>query len=88
MFIAGINFALHFTAWGRRSVRHYAADPEFRFYVFILAVVAVLTIIILAYSGTYGFSESIVKGLFQVVSIATTTGFTSADFNSWPRFLP
>jgi len=88
MFIAGINFALHFTAWSRRSIRHYLADPEFRFYAFILGLVALVTIAFLRYSGTYGTSDAFVKGLFQVISIATTTGFTSADFNAWPSFLP
>ena len=44
MFIAGINFALHFTAWQRRSWRHYLMDPEFIFYAFILASLAVVTV--------------------------------------------
>lgn len=89
MFIAGINFALHFTAWQRRSLRHYLMDPEFIFYAFILALVATVTVGVLYFSNVYGnFGESLTKGVFQVVSIATTTGFTSADFNSWPLFLP
>ncbi len=88
MFIAGINFALHFTAWRRRSVTHYLADPELRFYAFILFLVSLITITVLVFTGSYGFTDSLVKGLFQVVSIATTTGFTSADFNAWPSFLP
>lgn len=89
MFIAGINFALHFTAWQRRKIGHYLADPEFQFYSFILVSLAVLTVFILYFSATYSsFSESAIKGMFQVVSIATTTGFTTADFNSWPLFLP
>ncbi len=89
MFIAGINFALHFTAWQRRSWRHYLMDPEFIFYAFILASLAVVTVGVLYFSSVYtDFGESLVKGVFQVVSIATTTGFTSADFNSWPLFLP
>ena len=88
MFIAGINFALHFTAWGRRSISHYLADPEFRFYAFILVFVSIVTIVTLVLSDVYGLYEAFLKGLFQVVSIATTTGFTTADFNSWPSFLP
>lgn len=89
MVIAGVNFALHFTAWQRRSVRHYLADPEFRFYAFILGSLSVAAIGILYATATYdSFSESFIKGLFQVVSIATTTGFVTADFNSWPLFLP
>lgn len=89
MFIAGINFALHFTAWQRRSIRHYITDPEFLFYSFILIFVSVITISVLYVSGFYtSLSDSITKGLFQVVSIATTTGFTTADYSSWPLFLP
>ncbi len=89
MFIAGINFALHFTAWQRRSLRHYLLDPEFVFYGFILTVVATVTVSVLYFSDIYeGFAQSLIKGVFQVVSIATTTGFTSADYNSWPLFLP
>lgn len=88
MFIAGINFALHFTAWSRRSVHQYLIDPECRFYAFILVLVSVITILTLSGTGTYGLFDSVIKGLFQVVSIATTTGFTSADFTAWPYFLP
>jgi len=89
MFIAGVNFALHFTAWQRRSIRHYVLDPEFLFYAFILLVISLITISVLYFSDIYsGMFESTIKGVFQVVSFATTTGFTTADFNSWPLFLP
>ena len=89
MFIAGINFALHFAAWQRRIGKHYLADPEFLFYSFILVSVSVVTVAVLFFSDVYaGISESVTKGVFQVVSFATTTGFTTADFNSWPLFLP
>ena len=89
MFIAGINFALHFTAWQRRSGRQYLLDPEFLFYSFILIAVSTVTVFVLYFSEVYvSASESVMKGIFQVVSIATTTGFTTADFSSWPLFLP
>lgn len=89
MVIAGVNFGLHFFAWQKHSVTHYLRDPEFRFYALILSVVSVITVLFLSSSATYDtFQESLMKGLFQVVSIATTTGFTTADYNSWPLFLP
>ncbi|MCB1672168.1 MAG: potassium transporter, partial [Pseudomonadales bacterium] len=88
MFIAGINFALHFTAWNRRSLRQYLDDPETRFYVFILSLIAVITIVVLRVTNTYDLDGSLIKGLFQVVSVTTTTGFTSADFSTWPTILP
>ena len=89
MFIAGINFALHFTAWQRRTGRQYLLDPEFLFYSFILITISIVTVFVLYFSEVYvSASESVMKGVFQVVSIATTTGFTTADFSSWPLFLP
>ena len=89
MFVAGINFVLHFTSWQRRSLKHYLADPEFLFYSFILGSVSILTVFVLYITSTYDSPyEALLKGVFQVVSIATTTGFATADFNSWPLFLP
>ena len=89
MFIAGVNFAMHFTAWQTRSIRHYLRDPEFLFYSFILLSVSVITVSVLYFSEIYlGLFEALIKGIFQVVSFATTTGFTTADFNAWPLFLP
>ena len=89
MFIAGINFALHFTAWQRRDGKHYLVDPEFLFYAFILGTLSVVTVLVLYFTNTYsGVFESVIKGLFQVISMATTTGFTTAEFSSWPTFLP
>jgi trk system potassium uptake protein TrkH len=49
----------------------------------------VLVITALLYFGTYAAAgDSIVNGLFQAVSIATTTGFTTADFSAWPTAIP
>ena len=88
MLIAGVNFALHFTAWRTQSLRQYLRDPEFKFYLIILLVLSVATSVVLFTSATYSGFDSIIHGVFQSVSIATTTGFTTADFSQWPSFLP
>lgn len=88
MFLAGINFALHFLTVRSRSLMSYYRDPEFRFYASMLLVVTIVTVGVLVGSGLYAPGEGLVKGTFQVVSIATTTGFVSADFSGWPTFLP
>ncbi len=88
MFLAGINFALHFLAWQRRSIRQYLQDAEVRFYAAILGFVALFTIVVLYVTGTFEAGPAIVHGLFQAVSISTTTGFTTADFDAWPLALP
>ncbi len=88
MFTAGINFALHFTAWRSNSWRTYFLDPEFRFYASLMLVVTIITIATLYFTDTYSFSDSMIRGAFEVVSIATTTGFATADFTAWPFVLP
>lgn len=88
MVIAGVNFALHFFAWRQRSIAAYVRDAELKFYLKILTGVSIVTIVVLIATGTYGTEEAILRGLFEVVSIATTTGFAIADFSAWPLVLP
>ncbi len=89
MFAAGINFSLHFFAWRYMQIKHYWQDPEFRAYTFVLVVVSVTTILSLTALHTYqNIGDGFVNGLFQAVSIATTTGFTTANYSTWPGALP
>ncbi len=88
MFLAGINFALHFAAWRQHSISQYLKDTELKFYAAILGVLSIVAVTVLYLSGTYDLLDSLVHGVFQSVSIATTTGFTTADFSSWPSVLP
>ena len=88
MIISGMNFALHFLALRSRSLKNYWHDTELKFYLLLLFIISAITIFVLIASGTYQLNEAILKGLFGVVSISTTTGFSSSDFSSWPNFLP
>jgi trk system potassium uptake protein TrkH len=89
MLLAGVNFSLHFFAWKNISVRHYAQDPEFRAYFFVLLVLSSIVVFSLFFLGTYSDpNDSFINGLFQSVSIATTTGFTTANYAAWPGALP
>lgn len=89
MLLAGMNFALHFTAWRSASLRPYAQDSEVRAYLTILALTAGVTVVYLAITGTFSSWDSALHhGLFQAVSIGTTTGFTTAQYHAWPGFLP
>lgn len=89
MFIAGINFSLHFVAWRNLSLAHYFSDPETRAYANLLAGMLIFVVLTLYLQGQYALlSDNVVNGLFQVVSVATTTGFTTTDFSAWPGALP
>lgn len=88
MFLSGINFALHFMAWRQRNLWQYLRDPEFRFYAGVMLAASILTVGILIVTRTMDPVTAATKGLFQVLSIATTAGFTAADFGAWPGILP
>ena len=88
MIISGINFSLHFIAFKNRSVRHYFADDEVRFYLLMLFSATVVTTLILALNNSAGGLASLRMAAFSVVSIFTTTVYTTADFSQWPGMLP
>jgi trk system potassium uptake protein TrkH len=89
MILAGINFSLHFFAWRNVSIGHYRQDPEFRAYMFVLLMLSAIVIGSLSLLGTYSdWDATVINGLFQSVSIATTTGFTTANYAAWPGALP
>lgn len=89
MFVAGINFSLHFFAWRYVSVKHYFQDPEFRSYGYMLISLSIVVIAILFFHrGFENSGPTLINGLFQAVSIATTTGFTTENFSVWPAALP
>jgi len=88
MVLSGINFALHFFAWQSKSIKHYFRDPEFKFYAAMLILGISITVTYLRTSNTYNLQDSVLYGIFELVSILTTTGFGVADFSIWPTFLP
>lgn len=84
-FICGANFALYYQAL-KGSFKDIFKDEEFRLYTGI-----VVTSIILITANIYGsifksLWESLRHSSFQVVTIITTTGYSSTDFNVWPPF--
>ena len=82
MFIAGANFALHYRAI-YVDKDFLLKDDEFRFYTALtLAATGLLTLLLYRDLGT-GLFDSFRLSIFQVVSIMTTTGFATTDFNLW-----
>ncbi|CAA0083307.1 Trk system potassium uptake protein TrkH [BD1-7 clade bacterium] len=89
MFISGLNFGLHFLAWRKWQLKQYIADSEAKFYFFYILMACLIVVPILVFSDVgKHYDHPIVEGIFQVVSMATTTGFATTDFSAWPTFLP
>ena len=84
MFIAGANFVLLYRGVVKARPRLFARDEEFRLYVVICVGAAVaLTIQLWAYGIEEG-EAAVRAGVFQAVSIITTTGFATLNFATWP----
>lgn len=89
MFIAGINFTLHFTAWHKASMQQYFRDNELKIYVALLVVFTILTTFALYLTNTFdSLATSLRHGAFHVLSVMSTTGFTTDPFYTWPSFVP
>jgi len=86
MYLAGVNFALHF----RAVTGHldYFRDHEWRFFTTLLLAAAGALLVLNLAGGSYALSGAGVEaalrdGLFQAVAIGTTTGFVTADYEMW-----
>ncbi|HSG88437.1 MAG TPA: TrkH family potassium uptake protein [Pseudomonadales bacterium] len=89
MIFCGINFGLHFIVWRRRNFLFYLRDVETRAYAALLVGVALITVVMLGTTLYVGdWERSVREGVFQAVSVATTTGFTTTNFSLWPSLLP
>jgi trk system potassium uptake protein TrkH len=89
MLVAGINFALYFVAWRRRSLRGLWRDLEARMFLLLLVLAVLGIAVFLTVHGVYAtFAESLRHAAFNVVSVATTTGFATVDYAQWPIFAP
>ena len=89
MLLAGMNFGTHFLAWRRWSFGPYARDPEAKLYLLVV-LGSVLGIALYLYvNHAYpSFWTALRFAAFNVISIATTTGYSNTDYYLWPIFVP
>ncbi len=84
MVLAGTNFALHYAVL-RGRLKAYWRDGEFLFYLGAMGVATLLAGALLA--GALGAGEALRQAAFQVVSLTTTTGYTTVNYDAWPVVL-
>jgi trk system potassium uptake protein len=82
MFIAGTNFSLHYQ-WMRGNFRNVYKNQEFRTFVLIIACATILIGIDTFFNNYLNIWETIQFSLFQVLAIITTTGYGTADYETW-----
>lgn len=87
MFISGINFTLQYRALLGRRPGDLLRSAETRLYIYlILIAIALISLNIYGTDGYHEIGKTLRDCAFTVVSIITTTGFGTADFETWPHF--
>ena len=86
MIIAGVNFGLHYLLLRKRQPGHLFGNPEFRFYIGLLIGASILIALNLINGMGMSSGNAFRHSGFQVVSIMTTTGFSTVNFSTWPAF--
>lgn len=89
LWIAALNFALHYAAASGRTLKGYWYDPELKAFFLIQGVLIAICFVVLMQHAQYdSANQAFDQALFQAVSISTTAGFSTDTFATWPAFLP
>jgi len=84
MVLAAVNFGLYYYLFWKRQPDRLFKNPEFRFYMILLVGAVLLVVIDLVHGLGMSVGDAFRYGGFQVASVMTTTGFVTADFDTWP----
>jgi trk system potassium uptake protein TrkH len=84
MIAAGVNFGLYYYLLWKRQPMRLLNNPEFKLYITLIIGIILIVNLDLIINGGMSISEAFRYGSFNSISIATTTGFSTADFNAWP----
>ena len=84
MIATGVNFGLYYFLLWKKQPGKLFKNPEFKFYLLLLFGAALLINLDLIINMGASIGEAIRYGSFNTAAIMTTTGFCTADFNTWP----
>ena len=85
MFVAGVNFTLHFRAI-TGNYKSYFKDYEFKVYFLIIFVATMFIFLNISFSNSDWSHNSFLISLFQSLALMTGTGYANADYELWPFF--
>lgn len=89
MMAGALSFSLHFLVVRSRNLKHYLVNEESRALITLVVITALVIAWVLHDDGHYGsVTHTLRFGIFQVVSVVTSTGFGISDFSAWPLMLP
>jgi len=85
MLLAGTNFVIHYYLL-KKDLRRVRENEELKFYLLIVLIIGAIITISLFLKTEKTVEESFREGFFQVISIVTCTGYSTADYLNWPTF--
>lgn len=89
MLFGAINYSLHYLTLKAGSIKHYWKDTESKSYIiWLLVAAAAITYCMMKYQRIEQLGSIFLDCLFHVVSLGTTTGFSSSEYYIWPNFIP
>ncbi len=89
MLFACINFSTHFQVWRSASLRSYWQDAEAKALLALLVAATAIVSVFIWLQGVYpDYWQALRFAAFNLVSIASTTGFANTDYGLWPIFAP
>ncbi|MDR3427570.1 MULTISPECIES: TrkH family potassium uptake protein [Silvimonas] len=89
MIAGATNFATHYVAFSRRSLLAYWRDTEFKSMLAVILLAGIGLAAYLDWQNVYPDYETSLRNVaFNLVSIATDGGYATADFGTWPLFVP
>ncbi len=83
MLLAGVNFSLHYRML-KGDLKVFGKDPECRVYLIIIGIFVLAVALDIYFNVYQSISHALRYAAFQVISIMTTTGFVTADYETWP----
>jgi len=86
MAAAGVNFGLYYLLLWKRSLKAFISNRELRLYITIILAASIIIALdlIINRARDYGIADAFRHSIFQTVSIQTTTGFVTTNYDIWP----
>jgi trk system potassium uptake protein TrkH len=89
MFLGALNFSIHFLVFRRMNLGYYLNNPEILAFALIVALSILIATLLLYFQHSYpSFFTALRHSAFTVISVITSTGYTTQNFAAWPAMLP
>ena len=90
LLLASVNFALHFMVFAHKPVRvsSYLRDSGLKVFLGIQCVLVLIFFVSAVPRSFATWQDALNHGLFQAVSLGTTTGYSTTSYADWPSFCP